>query len=371
MAEGSPGISHGEVQSIVNSAISSLRSEVMSEIRSVQNELHSEIQRLEAEMREVGQMIASEIRNQTNQLSGQIETQTLAVVGGVAANTFMLERTKTQIEEDFSKTRTKLDLQTEANLQIEVGKKMADSVSTHGKLMAFAKDIDNRFEKSIEGFYLNRQLYNVNFNKIFDEYANKLRTIGQHIFFIRDNDILPAIEAAQAPLEEIHGLPMEVDLFRLKVRAENLDEVLQILKDSRFYKVLKSIELLEGTLDSQYGIKSTNTETSTDVFSTVVMATYSPLGTDILVGRNAQIVSGGKPVNFDPNNSELEVFESKKASAYLVAAAERREKRDPTPSEMGRLLKAAGSLAQRKLISDDAVSLLEDFFSSGNLKLVR
>lgn len=367
MAEGQSGISAGEL----HNAISSLRSELMQHINSVQSELHSEIRRLEAEMREIGQMIASAIQKQTNELKHQIEIQTGAVVGGVAATTFMLERTKTQIEEDFSKTRNRLELQTEANLQIEVGKKMADSVSTHGKLMAFAKDIEHRFEKSIEGFYLNRQLYNENFKKIFDEYSNKLRTIGQHIFFIRDNDIAPAIEAAQAPLDQIHGLPMEVDLYRLKVRAENLDDVLKILKDSRFDKILKSVESLEGTLDSQYGISNGTAATTADEFSSVVLTTYSPIGTDILVGRNVRPVSGDKSVNFDAAGTEFAAYESKKARAYLLAAAEKLEKRNPTPNEMGRLMTAAARLSQRKLISEDAVALLEDFFGSGNLKLVR
>lgn len=385
MAETSSGVSASYVNSTVNSAISSLRSELKGEINAIRNELQKEIQRLEREMREVGEMIAREIQKQTSQLSGQIENQTnkienqtskiehqtVAVVGGVAANTVMLERTKIQLEDDFDKTRTKLDLQTEASLQIEVGKKIADSVSTHGKLMAFAKDIKNRFEKSIEGFYFNRQLYNVNFKKIFDEYTFKLRTIGEHIFFVRDNDISPAIKAAEAPLEEIHGLPMEVDLYRLKVRAENLDEVLQILKDSRFDKVLNSLDSLEGTLDGRFGIEISGQPTPNTTLSTIVLATTSPIATDILVGRNALPVSDGQSVNLDSANTELAVFESKKAQEHLFAAVSKKEKRDPTPEEMGALFKAAASLAQKKLISEEGVALFEDFIGSGNLKIVR
>lgn len=385
MAETSSGVNASYVDSAVRGAINSLRSELKGEINAVRTELHKEIQRLEREMREVGEMIAREIQKQTSQLSGQIENQTnkiehqtdkiehqtVAVVGGVAANTVMLERTKLQIEDDFTKTRTKLDLQTEASLQIEVGKKIADSVSTHGKLMAFAKDIKNRFERSIEGFYFNRQLYNVNFKKIFDEYTFKLRTIGEHIFFVRDNDISPAIKAAEAPLEEIHGLPMEVDLYRLKVRAENLDEVLQILKDSRFDRVLNSLDSLEGTLEGQFGIESSSESTPNTTLSTVVLATSSPIATDILVGRSAKLVSDGQSVNLDSANPELAVFESKKAQDYLFDAVANKQKRDPTPEEMGALLKAAASLAQKKLISEEGVALFEDFISSGNLKIVR
>jgi hypothetical protein len=374
MAETASGVSASYVQSAINSLRNELQRDinaVRNDISAVRNELHIEIQRLEREMREVGEMIAAEIQKQTFQLSGQIENQTVAVVGGVAANTIMLERTKLQLEDDFIKTRTKLDLQTEASLQIEVGKKIADSVSTHGKLSAFAKDIKNRFEKSIEGFYLNRQLYNVNFKKLFDEYNFKLRTIGEHIFFVRDNDISPAIKAAESPLEEIHGLPMEVDLYRLKVRAENLDEVLHILKDSRFDKVLNSLDSLEGSLDEHFGIDSGGLPGSNTTMSTVVLATISPIATDVLVGRNANYVSDGQSVNLDAANNELSVFESQKAQDYLFAAVSNKEKRDPTPEEMGALLKAAVNLAQQKLISEEGVALFEDFIGSGNLKIVR
>jgi uncharacterized protein YdcH (DUF465 family) len=378
MAETASGVSASYVDSAVRNAMSSLRSELKGEINAARNELHQEIQRLEREMREVGEMIAREIQKQTSQLSDRIENQTnkiehqtVAVVGGVAATTVMLERTKLQLEDDFTKTRTKLDLQTEASLQIEVGKKISDSVSTHGKLMAFAKDIKNRFEKSIEGFYLNRQLYNVNFKKIFDEYTFKLRTIGEHIFFVRDNDISPAIKAAEAPLEEIHGLPIEVDLYRLKVRAENLDEVLQILKDSRFDKVLNSLNSLEDTLEGQFGIDVIGEATENTTLSTVVIATSSPIATDILVGRSAKSVSDGQSVNLDSVNPELAVFESKKAQDYLLETVANKVRRDPTPEEMGALLKAAASLVQKKLISEEGVALFEDFIGSGNLKIVR
>ena len=370
MAEGSGGISAGEVHSIVSSAVNSVRNELIGEINSVRRELEREIDRLEREMKEVGQMIASEIRNQTSFLGGKIENQTVAVVGGVAANTIMLERTKSQLEADFEKTRTKLDLQTEATLQIEVGKKMADAMASNGKLMAFAKDIKNRFERSLEAFYLNRQLYNVNFKKIFEEYTNKLKTIGEHIFSVRDNDIGPAIEAAQVPLEEIHGLPVEVDLFRLKVRAENLDQALRILKDSRFDKVLHSINSLENKLDSQFGLKLTGVEAQLSSMAAVVLATESPISKDFLVGRDVQTIQNEQSINIGPSNPSLVALSSDRAQQLIANAKKRKETRELTPNEMGRLVKAAAGLAQRNLISKEAVTLFEDFIGSGNLKVV-
>lgn len=359
----------GVSASYVDSAISSLRWEMQREIEAARAEFRSEIQRLEREMIEVGRMIVAEIREQTSRLSGNIETQTVAVVGGVAATTMMLERTKNQIENDFDKTRTKLDLQTEATLQIEVGKKLAETVSTHGKLMAFASDINSRFQKSIEGVFLNRQLYTVNFNKIFDEYRNKIRTIGQHIFYIRDNDIHPAVQAAHAPLEEIHGLPFEVDLMRLKVRAQSLDETLTMLKASRFDQILYSLDNLESDLNSNHALTLKKDSTPQSHCSAVMMGLQSKLATDYLIGAHASEVGAKQFVKLKRHDSSYpELFgqKAKEVMQQLLATVSR----SPNEEEIERLHSAVSSLRQKNLISEESAQLISEFLDSGNLKLV-
>ncbi len=364
MAEGT-----GVSQVYVDSRISNLHSQLRSEIENVRNEYRREIERLEKEMIEVGRMIVGEIRDQTTKLSGKIETQTVAVVGGVAANTVMLERTKSQIETDFDKTRFKLDMQTEASLQIEVGKKLADSVSTHGKLMAFASDINSRFQKSIEGIFLNRQLYSVNFNKIFDEYRNKIRTIGDHIFYIRDNDILPAVKAANASLEEIHGLPFEVDLLRLKVRAQSLDETLTMLKESRFDQILNSLDNLTESLDSQFALDLKATEPAGGECKVVLMAIQSKLATDYLIGAEAGAVGTGQAVNIVHNENLYPDYlgkNSKNLMERLLASVARLANKE----ELDRLHLAVESLRNKNLISEDSSMMVNDFLDSNKLKFV-
>ena len=382
---------NGVSQSYVDSRISNLHSQLLNEIQSVRNELHREIsnvknelhreiesarnefrreiERLEQEMIEVGRMIVGEIRDQTSRLSGNIESQTVAVVGGVAATTVMLERTKNQIETDFDRTRTKLDLQTEASLQIEVGKKIADSVSTHGKLMAFASDINSRFQKSIEGIFLNRQLYSVNFNKIFDEYRNKIRTIGEHIFYIRDNDILPAVKAANASLEEIHGLPFEVDLLRLKVRAQSLDETLTMLKESRFDQILNSLDNLTENLNSQFALDVKSGSSSNSDCSVVMMGIQSKLATDYLLGVEASPINSGQAVNLTHHDilyPELLGKNSKSLMESLLSSAAR----IPSNEELERLHIAVANLKKKNLISEENSLMVNEFLDSGNLKFV-
>jgi hypothetical protein len=369
MSQGSTGISASEAANIAQNVVRAELQQVYREINDVRRELQNEINRLEREMREVGEMIAAEIRQQTSQLGNQIENQTIAVVGGVAANTVMLERTKSQIEEDFSKTRTKLELQTEASLQIEVGKKMSDSVSLHGKLMAFARDIRSRFDRSLELFFMNRQLYNLNFKNIRDEYQNKIRTIGEHIFSIRDNDITPAVVAASSPLEEIHSLPMEVDLYRLKVRAENLDETLQMLKQSRFDAVLESLDSLEANLSSQFAIDQPLASGRDQRMAVVGLATLSSLSDDFMIGRDATPVTDKSLVNISAAEAGLSVFESRAALEKISSAMQDCDRRAPTEKEVSALLSAADVLLKKQLISEEAAVLFRDFLNSGKLML--
>jgi hypothetical protein len=244
MSEVQAGISASELRSAINGLrsemhgeMNSLRREMEGEIRDLRRWTESEIRRLEDEMKEVGEMIVSAINKQT-----------IAVVGGVAATTVMLERTKKQLEDDFQLTRGRIEVQTESNLQIEVGKKVADATGLKGKLEAFFSDIRSRFDRSLMGVAINRELYNHNFQKITDDYDSKLRTIGEHIFRIKLEDIAPAVKAARVPYEDAHSLPIEMDLKRLSARSANLDETLKLLKTSRLDEVIHSLDSLDDTL---------------------------------------------------------------------------------------------------------------------------
>jgi hypothetical protein len=353
MADGQsgPSMDYG----YVDSAINQLRSEMRGEMHQLKSWTEHEIQRLENEMREIGEMIVR-----------AIDKQTMAVVGGVAATTLMIERTKQQIEEDFSQTRNKLELQLESTLQIEVGKKLADAGSARGKLDAFISDIKSRFDKSIAGIAINRELYNLNFRKITEEYENKIKTIGEHIFQVKLEDIAPAIKAAQVPYEITHGLPIELDLKRLSARAENLDETLTLLRSSRVDEVLSSLETLDTALDS---FAAGETVPRSDVSLCVEgLATASPVSTKVFTGMVASQIKGDSAISLSLSDSSLALFSSKEVEDHVQQTMAKRNFRDLSGPEVVALSKAARELESRKLISDDARALLEDFLGSGNLK---
>jgi hypothetical protein len=357
----------GVSASYVDSAISHLRSELRGEISELRSELLSEINRLEREMNELARQMIAAINAQTDRLAGEMQRQTVAVVGGVAATTAMLERTKQQLERDFESTREKLAEQTAADIQMEIGKKLADAAAAKAKLGAFTRDIDARFDKSLEGIYQNRLLYSLNFTKIFDEYANKLRTIGDHIFRIKNQDLEPAKRAAEVSPEQLHNLPIEVDMYRLRVRSENLDGTLSLLKTNRLEEVLESTTRLERGLRQAFAVDKVS---GTDEAAVYGMATMSKLGSSLFIAATAQSAGETQGINIAPPTGGFEMFSAEASKARVEAAMKSAKTRRATGDEVKRLAAASRRLHDRGLLSQEALVMFEDFLGQDALQFV-
>lgn len=349
MADG-VGVSPGELSSAISALRSELRSEFRAGLRDLQAELHSEIRRLEEEMRQIGEMIVS-----------AIHTQTLEITAGMAATTAMVESTRRQIEDDFSKTR-------ESTLQIEVGKKVAEARSVRDKMAAFIGDIRSRFDRALITSAQNRELYNVAFRTLNDEYAAKIQSIGAHIFQIRMDDIAPAMKAAEVPFEEAHSLPIEMDLVRLARRSEQLDRVLEMLKGARLDEVVSSLETLEDALDSN--VVNVTAEARDHDYCVEAVATRSVLATRVCAGVTARRVDSGLNVDLSTPGEGLAAFASAYVSDRVGRQLEAAPKREASAAEVERLTAAAQALRGRQLISEDALDLVQAFLKSGKLRLV-
>ena len=357
------GVSMAEVYAAIRpierqvNQLESTVSQLDRDLNQLRRYVEGEIQRLEREMREIGEMIVH-----------AIDRQTLAVVGGVAATTLMIERTKSQIETDFQETRTKLELQTESTLQIEVGKKVSEATSLRSKLNAFEKDIRSRFDKSIENAAMNRELYNLNFRKIRDEYENKIHTIGEHIFQIKLEDIAPAEKAALVPYEQAHSLPMEMDLQRLAVRSQNLDETLNLLRNSRLDDVVNSLEDLQKVLASHStgdDVPGSNVNLCVEGF-----VSTSSIQTRVLVGHVAKPVTSDDHISLALAENSLAHYNSKAVSDRVGLSLSTRKSRKIEGGEIVLLSRASDSLLSRGLISQEAHALFQDFLGSDKLKKV-
>lgn len=342
----------------------------------MRRQMAQEISRLENEMNELAKLIVKAIDRQTemvvhgldrqtDSVTGGIDRQTIAVVGGVAATTLMIERTKSQIEADFQQTRGRIELQTESTLQIEVGKKISDISALRSKLMSFAQDIKTRYDKSLEGVAINRDLYDDNFRKIHDEYENKIRTIGDHILRIKEEDIAPAETAARVPYEAAHSLPIELDLERLQLRSQSLDETLAMLKSSRLDDVLGALDGVHGVLDA-HAVGPQPAGAGAQLLVEGLMVSSS-IQTQLVVGCRAAMDAGSDHPVIEANENSLQVFSSSVNAQRFQTLAGQRKRRVASKQELIDLTEAAAAMRQGNRISEESLSLLKDFLSAGKL----
>lgn len=222
MSQSGGGVTHAQLQQEIANAKSQLRGEFQSEIK----------------------RLMSEISAMARQVERAIETQTAAIIAGVAATTAAVVSTKSEISDTRNQLSEKLTLQLRSELQLELGRKLNVARSASAKFKQFYQDIRSRFEKSVEGVFINRTEYDERFNQIFEEYENKVRTIGEHIFQIRDEIRLVESSCSQS-LETIYSLPMEVDLYRLDIRSQELDETVSLLEASRLLEIKSSLDNLK------------------------------------------------------------------------------------------------------------------------------
>jgi hypothetical protein len=361
MSNAPAGVSLSDVNNAIDRRLAPLRQDVkLLEVglHDLRNHVDREIRRLEEEMRQIGEMIVH-----------AIDRQTQAFIGGVAATTLMVERTKNQIESDFKETRGRIELQTESALQIEIGKKVAESTSLRSKLDAFGADIKVRFEKSIEAAGINRELYNLNFAKIHDEYQNKIHTIGEHIFQIRMEDIAPAEKAARVPYETAHALPIEMDLKRLELRSQNLDETLTMLKASRLDEVVNSIAELEGVL-SAYSLGQSSPGAGPEAVMVEALVTRSAVQSSVLAGQQAQPVNANAAVSLTLCDTSLSHFDSPAMHQKIALVLDRQQSRSASQAERNELSQAAQALLDQGLISREALTLFKDFLDADKLNVV-
>jgi hypothetical protein len=332
MSQSGGGLSRSEVQNIARY-----------EAQKVEQRLEQKIQRLMDDIRRVGE-----------QLKSAIETQTAAIIVGVGATTAAVVSTKSEISDTRTQLSEKLTLQLRSELQLELGRKLNVARSASAKFKQFFQDIRSRFEKSVEGVFINRMEYDERFNQIFDEYENKVRTIGEHIFQIRDEIRLVESSSSQS-LETIYSLPMEVDLYRLEMRSEELDQTVNMLEVSRLQEIKSSLDDLKGTIATLSYQKGIAAEQHAGLEALYV--TSSTGDQDLLVAAKA-IRSPGGSITVD--NSILESPDSDisaEVSQLVIEALSTRQQRPLQEEEYEELREAIRTLSADGIISPDDAAL--------------
>jgi len=303
--------------------------------------------------------IMKDIDQMSRELQRSIETQTAAIIAGVAATTAAVTGTTeavTAAQSEVSETRIQLSknisLQLQSDLQLELSRKLNDARASSTKFKQFFDDIKSRFDRSVQGVFLNRTEYEARFQMIFDEYENKIRSIGEHIFQIRDEIRLVESSASES-MELIHGLPMEVDLYRLELRSEELDQTVQLLEASRLEEIRTALGDLQTAAQQ---LSYANSPDLAQPLGIEALVVSSDVAQDLLVGSEASRAPGDS-VHLDtqltdPGTSCLNL----NLLSILNQELGRKTSRELSESELAELGAAVESLLEDGLISpDDAV----------------
>jgi len=324
------------------------------EARDMANELRNEFNsRINDIMRDIDQM--------SRELQRSIETQTAAIIASVGTTTAAVMSTKDEVEQ----AKGQITLQLRSELQLELGRKLNVARSASSKFKQFFEDIKSRFDKSLQGVFINRNEYDVRFIQIFEEYEKKIRTIGEHIFQIRD-EIKLVEEASSESLETIHSLPLEVDLYRLKLRSEELDQTIQLLEASRLHEIKSSLGKLQLAADS---LSFNNLNTSDEKIGIEALLVQSNNNkSDLLMGADAQRSPGASVQLQSELLDNADNFLDENLQAILEHGLEQRQTRDLNSQEYQDLQEAINTLSEDGIISPDDAAFAEAVINSKNIK---
>jgi hypothetical protein len=342
----------------VNERVARLREELLYKIQELEREMINLAERVVTAIERQTSALESDLNQQTKHLSSDIGKQTAALVAQALAQIKILHDS----HEELVSTKTKISLQTEAELQIEIVKKIGAYASTKAKLAAFAQDIESRFRKSYESVYINRQLYNSHFQAIFDEYSKKIKAIASHIYEIVEEDIAPAIEAATRPQSEIFELPIEVDLLRLKTRADSLEKTLELLRASRLDDILSAVDRLKQKVHQHHRLEGLGKHVERKYAVEGLLLTAN--GSETLLVEATLLAPqtrGAGIVQLTPPEDDFAIYWSDSVIRAAAKAASERPSRHASTEESQRLLQSAIELQAEGTISQESLDLISQF----------
>ncbi len=276
------GVSQSDVYAIVRSEVAPLRGAV-GQLENAVGQLNNRMNRLEAEMAS----IENAIHKMANNLGSKLEGLQQATRAGLETNAEHLRlandrlrsvenTTREGLENNQRSTReglaiataATLDVKSEVNfntvsvergttaqIQMEFLRIHAEGQSAARRIIGFATEVDERFNKSLESVTLNRQLYDKHFESIYNEYDNKMRTIGEHIYRIIDEDFEPIVQTPLGvPRIEYQELALAVDTERVEARSSQLDANLAEIRDQLLTPLIALHTNFEADLKSRFGL---------------------------------------------------------------------------------------------------------------------
>ncbi len=351
MSQSSPGISRSVAEAIAERAAERAAKRAVREAKDYVDQQVNEI------MRDINQM--------SRELQSSIETQTAAIIAGVGATTTAIISTKSEISDTRNQISDKLTLQLKSELQLELGRKLNVARSASTKFQQFFQEIKSRFDKTVQGVFINRNEYDIRFNQIFEEYENKIRSIGDHIFQIRDEIRLVETSNSES-LETIHGLPMEVDLYRLTLRSEELDQTMQLLEASRLQEIKTSLSKLAETCEALSYPNLADEHQELGIEAQLV--TSDSGSADLLVGADVQRAPGASMRLETSITSNPANYITENLSELIQGKLAPKAKRDLNEMEYKELQEAIQTLSEDGIISPDDAAFAEAVINTNSIQ---
>ena len=324
--------------------------------------LQGSVQEIYQEMAEIAQAIVGMTKTLSGDLrdvnaSVKLSNVELAAIAGTAAATAV------SVEKNFRRSHQLQQRQTSAMVQLDSIKTFTEALALKTKVVQFGLEVDERYEKAVQGMFLNRILYNKHFNAIRDDFDSKIQSIGSHIFRIRDEDIAPVAEAAKIPMEAQQGLALEVDLQRLAARSSLLDNDLDMIRKRHLEPKVTMDADFERSLSTRYAIDGGRPAVTRLEVHAVVSLTDSSVATYVscAVGANGELSQRNRLPD------HVRFCESDAGNQAIRRAA---TMRPMTDEEYGQLTEAIESLASRGLIDSAIVPGYMKYLESKRLNIL-
>jgi hypothetical protein len=262
------GISQAEARSIAQSVVAPVERQV-DRLESQVANLVKRVSHLEEELSAIGNAISrmhsdvvSSLKSGFSSVSQEIDQQRQEVVG-------QTKRVETAVEIGLAATTAataivgkcvdtvgdKVDKGTMTSGELEYLRVFNDARAPLKQIEAFQLEIGERFKKSLESVGEERLRNDALFAKVTENLDRKMRTIGEHIFKIYEQDFAHAVAEPLALTRlECHEPALAIDDERIEARARALNLGLERAFQEVIEPLLEMQRRLEESLKSDVAI---------------------------------------------------------------------------------------------------------------------
>lgn len=374
MAEG--GISAAHAEAIARAVVAPVAAKV-DHLEYVIERLDSRVSELEAEMGRVANAIEAmnaqlsrglqEVSNQVATLNGVANEQLAAQNKTIERTDLVLGATTAGFAATTIATNSvggKVERGTVAAAELEYLRQYNDARAPLQQIKEFSGEIVERFSAALESVAMNRMLYDEHFSRIELELDKKMRTVGEHIYRVVEQDFEPAVAKRVAiPRMAYHEAALTADVARTRSRSKELEADLGTTFVETVQPLLSMQADLEATLASRYAIDGAKPGTLALPFD--VVCGGAPAW--VACGSDLTLAEGSLAVQDDPRLAPVVGGLRQNADALAQSI----ELRDMDDTEHTQLVEALRSLAASGRIDPALLPGYEEALTERRLRVAK